>query len=75
VFEYELDNPMALYGAIPFIMAHDTVGAPSVGASAHACDLQDKTTGVFLLNSAEIFVDTFSGKDEACRGHAAVIEE
>ena len=22
VFEYELDNPMALYGSIPFMLAH-----------------------------------------------------
>ena len=22
VFEYELDNPMALYGSVPFMIAH-----------------------------------------------------
>ena len=36
VFEYELDNPMALYGSIPYMMAH----------SAH------KTVGVFWNNAA-----------------------
>lgn len=38
VFEYELDNPMALYGSIPFMLAH------KVG----------QTTGFFFLNSAEM---------------------
>lgn len=41
VFEYELDNPMALYGSIPFMQAHRL----------------KQTTGVFLLNSAEMWVD------------------
>ena len=41
VFEYELDNPMALYGSIPFMTAH---------SAKH-------TVGVFWLNAAEMFVD------------------
>lgn len=41
VFEYELNEPMALYGAVPLILAH--------GSKA--------TTGVFWLNAAETFVD------------------
>jgi len=41
VFEYELDNPMALYGSIPFMQAHRL----------------KQTTGVFLLNSAEMWID------------------
>lgn len=41
VFEYELDNPMALYGSIPFMVGH----------RAH------QTTGLFFLNSAEMWVD------------------
>ncbi|KAJ9049304.1 glucosidase II [Entomophthora muscae] len=41
VFEYEVDNPMALYGSIPFMVAHRK------GSSA----------GVFWLNSAEMWVD------------------
>lgn len=47
VFEYELDNPMALYGAIPFMMSHD----------------EDRTLGVFWLNAAETFIDVKNGKD------------
>lgn len=41
VFEYELDNPMALYGSIPFMLSHR----------------QKQTSGVFWLNSAEMWVD------------------
>lgn len=41
VFEYELDNPMALYGSIPFMTAHRP----------------KQTTGVFLLNAAEMWID------------------
>mmetsp|Transcript_16244 Transcript_16244/g.31748 ORF Transcript_16244/g.31748 Transcript_16244/m.31748 type:complete len:1001 (-) Transcript_16244:128-3130(-) len=45
VFEYELDVPMALYGAIPFITSHSERG----------------TVGAFWLNSAETFVDIKDG--------------
>ncbi|KNC52351.1 glycosyl hydrolase family 31 protein [Thecamonas trahens ATCC 50062] len=41
VFEYELDNEMALYGAVPFMVAHSAAG--SVGA--------------LWLNAAETFID------------------
>eukprot|EP00036_Acanthoecidae_sp_10tr_P011152 CAMPEP_0182925880 /NCGR_PEP_ID=MMETSP0105_2-20130417/10710_1 /TAXON_ID=81532 ORGANISM="Acanthoeca-like sp., Strain 10tr" /NCGR_SAMPLE_ID=MMETSP0105_2 /ASSEMBLY_ACC=CAM_ASM_000205 /LENGTH=901 /DNA_ID=CAMNT_0025063749 /DNA_START=26 /DNA_END=2731 /DNA_ORIENTATION=+ len=41
VFEYELDNPMALYGSIPFMLAHTG----------------SLTTGLLFLNSAEMWVD------------------
>eukprot|EP01127_Copromyxa_protea_P000567 TRINITY_DN10485_c0_g1_i1.p1 TRINITY_DN10485_c0_g1~~TRINITY_DN10485_c0_g1_i1.p1 ORF type:complete len:926 (+),score=200.54 TRINITY_DN10485_c0_g1_i1:399-2780(+) len=41
IFEYELDNPMALYGHVPFMMAHST----------------NQTVGVFWLNAAETWVD------------------
>ncbi|KAJ2777955.1 glucosidase II [Coemansia javaensis] len=41
VFEYEIDNPMALYGSVPLMLAH----------SAEA------TTGVLWLNAAETWVD------------------
>ncbi|KAF1817541.1 glycoside hydrolase family 31 protein [Eremomyces bilateralis CBS 781.70] len=41
VFEYELDSPMTLYGAIPFMQAHR----------------KDSTVGVFWLNAAETWVD------------------
>ncbi|KAJ3286070.1 hypothetical protein HK104_009189 [Borealophlyctis nickersoniae] len=41
VFEYELDNPMALYGAVPFMMSHK----------------KGLSSGVLWLNSAEMWVD------------------
>lgn len=41
VFEYELESPMALYAAIPFLTAHNT----------------KLSTGVFWLNAAETWVD------------------
>ncbi|KAA8643060.1 hypothetical protein EYZ11_011729 [Aspergillus tanneri] len=41
VFEYELNSPMTLYGAIPFMQAHR----------------KDSTVGVFWLNAAETWVD------------------
>ncbi|XP_055354259.1 neutral alpha-glucosidase AB-like isoform X2 [Paramacrobiotus metropolitanus] len=41
VFEYELWNGMALYGAIPFIMAHN----------------EKNTVGVFWNNAAETWID------------------
>lgn len=41
VFEYELDVPMALYGAVPYMIAAD----------------EKKTSAVFWLNAAETFID------------------
>jgi len=41
VFEYELDQPMSLYGSVPLIISH----TPAF------------TSGVFWLNAAETFVD------------------
>uniref|UniRef100_A0A8D3CT87 Glucosidase II alpha subunit b n=1 Tax=Scophthalmus maximus TaxID=52904 RepID=A0A8D3CT87_SCOMX len=47
VFQYELYNPMALYGAVPVMLAH------------HA----QRTTGVFWLNAAETWVDISSNTE------------
>ncbi|KAJ2646161.1 glucosidase II [Coemansia sp. RSA 1250] len=41
VFEYEIDNPMALYGSVPLMLAHSA----------------DATAGVLWLNAAETWVD------------------
>eukprot|EP00038_Savillea_parva_P017834 m.21687 g.21687 ORF g.21687 m.21687 type:complete len:916 (+) comp3915_c1_seq1:17-2764(+) len=41
VFEYELDNPMALYGSVPFMIAHN----------------ERTTSGLFFLNAAEMWID------------------
>ncbi|KAF2436767.1 putative alpha glucosidase II, alpha subunit [Tothia fuscella] len=49
VFEYELDSPMTLYGAIPFMQAHR----------------KDSTVGVFWLNAAETWVDIVKSKTAA----------
>lgn len=48
VFEYELDNPMALYGSIPFLVAH----SPRMGVSSSGA-----TVGVFWNNPTETYVD------------------
>jgi len=45
VFEYELDNSMSLYGAVPLLYSHV--------ASA----TNPRTSGFFFLNAAEMFVD------------------
>lgn len=47
VFEYILDSPMTLYGAIPFMQAQR----------------KDSTVGVFWLNAAETWIDITKGKD------------
>ncbi|XP_075795407.1 neutral alpha-glucosidase AB isoform X3 [Pelodiscus sinensis] len=44
VFQYELYNPMALYGSVPFLLAHNT----------------QRTVGIFWLNAAETWVDISS---------------
>lgn len=52
VFEYELDNPMALYGSIPFLLAHGpTAHGPSGGVTA----------GVYWNNPTETYVDVVKG--------------
>lgn len=47
VFEYEMDSPMTLYGAIPFMQAHR----------------KNSTVGVFWLNGAETWVDIVKNKE------------
>ncbi|XP_031443041.1 neutral alpha-glucosidase AB isoform X2 [Clupea harengus] len=44
VFQYELYNPMALYGAVPVMLAHSA----------------ERTMGLFWLNAAETWVDISS---------------
>ncbi|PJF19786.1 Neutral alpha-glucosidase AB [Paramicrosporidium saccamoebae] len=51
VFEYELDNPMALYGAIPFML----------GVQAG----QAATTGVFWNNPSETWIDVYTADSSA----------
>ncbi|XP_015112799.1 neutral alpha-glucosidase AB [Diachasma alloeum] len=47
VFEYEINERMALYGSIPVLYAHG----------------KDRTTGVFWHNAAETWVDILSSAD------------
>ncbi|KAI0123932.1 glycoside hydrolase family 31 protein [Xylariales sp. AK1849] len=47
VFEYVLDSPMTLYGAIPFMQAQR----------------KDSTVGVFWLNGAETWIDIVKAKE------------
>lgn len=57
VFQYELYNPMALYGSVPVLLAH----------SSH------RDLGIFWLNAAETWVDISSntaGKVSAQAGGA-----
>lgn len=49
VFEYELDSPMTLYGAIPFMQAHR----------------KNSSVGVFWLNAAETWVDITKAKESS----------
>ncbi|KAF2090866.1 glycoside hydrolase family 31 protein [Saccharata proteae CBS 121410] len=49
VFEYEMDSPMTLYGAIPLMQAHR----------------KDSHVGVFWLNGAETWVDIVKSKSTA----------
>ncbi|RDW78374.1 putative glucosidase 2 subunit alpha [Coleophoma crateriformis] len=46
VFEYIVDSPMTLYGAIPFMQAHR----------------KDSTVGVFWMNAAETWIDIVKAK-------------
>ncbi|KAI4180650.1 MAG: hypothetical protein L6R41_007093 [Letrouitia leprolyta] len=46
VFEYEMDTPMTLYGAIPLMQAHR----------------KGSTVGVFWLNAAETWIDIVKSK-------------
>lgn len=47
VFEYIMDSPMTLYGAIPFMQAHK----------------KESTVGVFWLNTAETWIDIVKNKE------------
>ncbi|CAH0485165.1 unnamed protein product [Peronospora farinosa] len=47
VFEYELDNPMALYGAIPVLVAAN----------------KENTVGMFWNNPSETFVDIWTNEN------------
>lgn len=52
VFQYELYNPMALYGSVPVMLAHNT----------------QRTMGIFWLNAAETWVDISSNTAGKVRG-------
>lgn len=41
VFEYEIDNPMALYGSVPFMIAHK----------------KNHSSGILFINASEMWID------------------
>ncbi|KAF4519178.1 hypothetical protein B566_EDAN008241 [Ephemera danica] len=57
VFEYELDNGMALYGSIPFLFAHGEAG----------------TSGVLWLNAAETWVDIGGGARQSSNVVSSIV--
>jgi mannosyl-oligosaccharide alpha-1,3-glucosidase len=63
VFEYELDETMALYGSIPLLISHHA--ATNDGKSS-------KTTGFFWFNPTETFVDVALGGDEDTSDNASL---
>ncbi len=52
VFEYELDNPMSLYGQIPMMLAHGINDGKGI------------TSGVFWFNPTETFIDISDHKPD-----------
>jgi alpha 1,3-glucosidase len=70
VFEYELDNPMALYGAIPFVStrgAYGLLGWISLTFLRFLFQMMShdvgRTTAILWLNTAETFIDVGEGKE------------
>ncbi|XP_046876075.1 neutral alpha-glucosidase AB-like isoform X2 [Hypomesus transpacificus] len=55
VFQYELANPMALYGAVPVLLSHSA----------------QRTMGLFWLNAAETWVDVRSSPADQGASQAA----
>ena len=53
MFEYILDSPMALYGAVPFMMSHK----------------KDLTVGLLWLNSAEMWIDIEKNVNSGVSSH------
>ncbi|KAJ1720544.1 glucosidase II, partial [Coemansia erecta] len=57
VFDYEIDTPMALYGSIPFMLAHSV----------------EATVGVLWLNASETWVDVVTRKADPELGDQASV--
>jgi len=57
VFEYELDETMALYGSIPFLVSHRVNEAK-----------ESSTVGVFWFNPTETFIDVYEETSSAGTG-------
>lgn len=56
VFEYELDETMALYGSIPFLVSHRVTPSDD----ENDVSARSSTVGVFYFNPSETFIDVFS---------------
>ncbi|CAB3407773.1 unnamed protein product [Caenorhabditis bovis] len=64
VFEYELNNPMALYAAVPYILAHRphrSIGALWLNAAETWIDTQSSMSSKGVLGS---LYDTVTGQDK-----------
>jgi alpha 1,3-glucosidase len=74
VFEYELNRPMALYGAIPFMMAlrpESTLGLLWLAASETFIDIE---SGTGVINSLGLNVDWVLFRQQWTRPPYAVDE-
>lgn len=65
VFEYEIGNPMSLYGSIPMVMAHskqNTVGALWLNAAETWVDIRSSTADkvIYFINLQIIFLGCLS---------------
>lgn len=60
VFEYVLNDTMALYGAIPFIISNGNGNAMFIIFADVLKTTLDGSDGILWLNAAETFVDLFS---------------
>lgn len=78
VFEYDLDVPMALYGAVPFMVSHNP-NAEAYASNPNGPNSRPVSASVFYLNAAETFIDVsdisetstfgFSTKNKGKRSH------
>lgn len=61
VFEYELQEPMALYGSIPVLWSHGTQCPEQAGLRGNT---GEHTAGVFWFNPSESFIDVLNNSNQ-----------
>ncbi|KAI9350705.1 glycosyl hydrolases family 31-domain-containing protein [Obelidium mucronatum] len=71
VFEYELDNPMALYGSVPFLLAHSaqqgSVGALWVNSAEMWVDVEKRASGGFSKKNNEANLNKQESRDSTTK--------